>query len=323
MSDHKNRAPQSEVRLEKKELEGIVGAVSKTYNDLKGINHIQEKNLPSRKEVYHIMDDLFEILFPGYLGHTDVTWADIDYFIGEKVNSIFQHLTEQAVRALRYQCKLTVCNPVPEDKCLIQADRAVRALLEKLPEIRDYLKDDVEAAYNGDPAATSFDEIILSYPCVEAIATHRIAHILYGYDIPLIPRMMAERAHSRTGIDINPGATIGRSFFIDHATGVVIGETTVIGRNVKIYQGVTLGALSIPRDSKGNALRDGGKRHPTIEDNVTIYSNATILGGKTVIGKNSVIGGNVWLTNSVPPNSRVTISNPDLCIKGSACDIGQ
>ncbi|MFH1994873.1 MAG: serine acetyltransferase, partial [Nitrospinota bacterium] len=151
---------------------------------------------------------------------------------------------------------------------------------------------------------------------------HRIAHVLYGYDIPLIPRMMSERAHSRTGIDINPGANIGRSFFIDHATGVVIGETTVIGRNVKIYQGVTLGALSIPRDSEGNALRDGGKRHPTIEDNVTIYSNATILGGKTVIGKNSVIGGNVWLTNSVPPNSRVTISNPDLVIKGSSGDIG-
>ena len=180
-------------------------------------------------------------------------------------------------------------------------------LIESIPELRKILTLDVKAAYEGDPAAKSYNEIIFSYPGLFAITVHRIAHILYEKDIPLIPRIMSEYAHSLTGIDIHPGAKIGKSFFIDHGTGVVIGETCIIGDNVKIYQGVTLGGKSFPKDQNGNIIR-GQKRHPTIEDNVTIYAGATILGGETVIGKNSIIGGNVWITESIPPNSKVTLS---------------
>ena len=182
-------------------------------------------------------------------------------------------------------------------------------LLEEMPRLRAVLMGDVHAAYGGDPAAREHDEIILSYPCVTAIATYRIAHELYKRDIPLIPRIMSEWAHSLTGIDIHPGAEIGENFFIDHGTGVVIGETSIIGQNVKLYQGVTLGALSFRRDMNGRLVK-GGKQHPTIENEVVIYSGATVLGGETTIGARSVIGANVWLTASVPPNTKVTIGNP-------------
>ena len=190
------------------------------------------------------------------------------------------------------------------------AQDATEYLLNQVPQIREYLKSDVIAAFDGDPAAKSYEEIIISYPCIMAIATHRIAHELYLKDVPLIPRIMAECAHSATGIDIHPGAKIGKSFFIDHGTGVVIGETSIIGENVKIYQGTTLGALSFPKDERGRIIK-GGKRHPTIEDNVTIYAEATIL-GDVVIGKNSVIGGNVWIKESVPENVVVTAESGGL-----------
>jgi len=190
------------------------------------------------------------------------------------------------------------------------AENVTQRLLARLPKIRELLKGDVGAAFDGDPAAKSYEEIVISYPCITAIATYRIAHELYLKQVPLIPRIMSECAHAQTGIDIHPGARIGKNFFIDHGTGVVIGETTVIGENVKIYQGATLGALSFPKDERGRIIK-GGKRHPTIEDNVTIYAEATIL-GDVVIGKGAVIGGNVWIRESVPAGVTVTMANPDL-----------
>jgi len=190
------------------------------------------------------------------------------------------------------------------------AENVTRHLLTQLPKVREMLKGDVIAAFDGDPAAKSYEEIVISYPCIMAIATYRIAHELYLKQVPLIPRIMTECAHARTGIDIHPGAKIGKNFFIDHGTGVVIGETTVIGDNVKIYQGATLGALSFPKDERGRIIK-GGKRHPTIEDNVTIYAEATIL-GDVVIGKNAVIGGNVWIKESVPAGVTVTTPHADL-----------
>jgi serine O-acetyltransferase len=198
------------------------------------------------------------------------------------------------------------------------ADAVVMRLFNKLAELRALLNEDVLAAFAGDPAAKSVEEIIFSYPAIQAITTHRIAHELYREEVPMIPRILSEHAHGKTGIDIHPGAQIGRSFFIDHGTGVVVGETCVIGNNVKLYQGVTLGALSLPRDSDGTLIRHR-KRHPTIEDNVTIYSGATILGGETVIGEGSVIGGNVWLVESVPPHSKVLY---DARLKHSRTDDG-
>jgi serine O-acetyltransferase len=190
------------------------------------------------------------------------------------------------------------------------AEAATHHLLSRLPKIRELLKGDVGAAFDGDPAAQSHEEIVISYPGITAISTYRVAHELYLLEVPLLPRIMSECAHSETGIDIHPGAKIGKNFFIDHGTGVVIGETTIIGKNVKVYQGTTLGAMSFPKDARGRIIK-GGKRHPTIEDNVTIYAEATIL-GDIVIGKNSVIGGNVWLNKSVPPGTTVTVAGADL-----------
>jgi serine O-acetyltransferase len=202
----------------------------------------------------------------------------------------------------------------PEDVCRKRAQVVVKELLEKIPEIRSLLSGDIEAAYNGDPAAVSAEEVILSYPCVLAITTYRIAHELYLRGVPLIPRIMSEYIHSQTGIDIHPGAKIGKNFFIDHGTGVVIGETAEIGDNVKIYQGVTLGALSFPKDEKGRLIR-GRKRHPTVGNNVVIYSGATLLGADAVVGDDVVIGGNVWITSRVASGTKITIAPPELKYK--------
>ena len=288
-------------------LPNLVGRVIDTYSDSKGINHIDGLNLPSKTAVYDSLDKLFRIFFPGYVGDLPVTRSSLNYMVGELLDEIYTGLSTQVEKAYRYRCRMDLCDRCD---CRQLADNAVIDLLEKIPEIREILKIDVAAAFDGDPAAKSFDEIVLSYPCVEAIATHRIAHELHLAEVPLIPRMMAERAHSRTGIDIHPGANIGKNFFIDHGTGVVIGETTDIGDNVKIYQGVTLGAMSFPKDERGRIIK-GRKRHPTIEDDVTIYAASTILGGKTVIGKGSIIGGNTWITSSVPPGSKVSLSEED------------
>jgi serine O-acetyltransferase len=279
-----------------------------SYHTVGGFNHPEGVNLPSREHVVSILRNLLTLCFPGYFGTEPVLKKNVAFFVDALVDAVYIHLREEIAKSLIYEAQL---NHEPPERCYAQADRVVVEFLDTLPRIRALLMGDVEAAYDGDPAAKSHDEIILSYPCIEAIATYRLAHELYIRRIPLIPRIMSEHAHSRTGIDIHPGAVIGAHFFIDHGTGVVIGETTEIGHSVKLYQGVTLGALSFRKDAEGRLVK-GGKRHPTIEDEVVIYSSATILGGNTVIGHGCVIGANVWLTESVPPRTKVTIGKPNL-----------
>ncbi|MDI3530816.1 MAG: serine O-acetyltransferase [Candidatus Atribacteria bacterium] len=286
-----------------------------SYRNTERITNIEKRRFPSRSQIIKITEELRELLFPGYLGRTDLCWSNVEYFVGNQLDRLFTLLSEEIAKAFGSlsaegageEFHSFLCS------CRERACRETELFFSKLPKIREMLEDDVQAAYDGDPAAKSIEEIIFSYPCVLAISVYRMAHELFLQDIPLIPRMMTEYAHALTGIDIHPGARIGRSFFIDHGTGVVIGETCEIGDNVKIYQGVTLGALSFPKDERGKIIR-GTKRHPTIESGVTIYAGATILGGNTVIGKNSVVGGNVWLTHSIPPNTKVIIEEPRLRI---------
>ncbi len=288
----------------------ITREISATYEDEEGINHLDGSNMPQREEVLAVLEQLLEILFPGYSGRHPIDQAGIEFAIGNLVNDVFKRLCEQVERAFAYRCKLERCS---DCDCVRLSETAVLGLLESLPRVRGLLKTDVRAAMAGDPAAKSTDEVVIAYPGLRAIAVHRLAHELYRANVPLVPRVMGEYAHTMTGIDLHPGATIGNTFFIDHGTGVVIGETAVIGDRVKIYQGVTLGALSFPRDGEGRVIK-GSKRHPNIEDDVTIYAGATLLGDIT-IGHDSVIGGNVWLTESVPPHTKVTIASPELTIQ--------
>lgn len=288
----------------------ITEGLYRTYQDDEGISHIDGANMPERVQILKALEDLLELCFPGYTGRRPVTRASLEFVVGDLVNQVFETLCPQVRRALAYTCKVRCCQTCD---CVRQAEEAVLALLDGLAPLREILKTDVAAALEGDPAARSADEVIIAYPGLKAVAVQRIAHFLYAAEIPLIPRVMGEYAHTETGIDIHPGATIGRGLFIDHGTGVVIGETAVLGDNVKIYQGVTLGALSFPKDERGKLIK-GAKRHPNIEDNVTIYAGATILGDIT-IGSGSVIGGNVWLTESVPPNTKITIAPPELSIR--------
>lgn len=257
-------------------------------------------DLAGRKEIYEILDNILAVLFPGSFCKDKVSREDIKFYLSDMLRHLSFKLGKHVREVFRYRCKKDNCENCD---CDGRASEAVKALMEKLPDIRTLLMGDIKAAYEGDPAAQYIDEIVLSYPCVEAIATYRIAHLLYKLDVPIIPRIMSERAHSLTGIDIHPGAEIGTGFFIDHGTGVVIGETCTIGKNVKIYQGVTLGALS-PFDNRG-VPRKGEKRHPDIGDNVIIYANATILGGDTVVGDGAIIGGNTWIIKSVPPGAHI------------------
>ena len=249
-----------------------------------------------------MLDDLIAILFPGCHGHEPVPADQLRAKVEEKLRSVRAALRRQIELAFRYQCAFDRCAVCGD--CGENAEKAVHVLLTALPEIKRVLQEDIQAAYEGDPAARSTMEVVMSYPGLLAIMTHRLAHVLYVQKVPLIPRILSERAHSLTGIDIHPGATIGSGFFIDHGTGVVIGETCVIGRRVKLYQGVTLGARSFPLDDKGHPIK-GIKRHPNVEDEVTIYAGATILGGRTTIGKGAEIGGNVWLIHSVPAGAKV------------------
>jgi serine O-acetyltransferase len=294
-------------KLNNKKLENLVGEVARTYKGDSGINFIDASNLPMRDEILEVLDLFFEVLFPGYTGKKAVTKSNINFIVGDILCQIYTELSKQIERAFKYRCRMEKCDT---GDCRNLAEDATQHLLTQLPKIRERLKGDVAAAFDGDPAAKSYEEIVISYPCIIAIATYRIAHELYVKQVPLIPRIMTECAHTKTGIDIHPGARIGKNFFIDHGTGVVIGETTVIGDNVKIYQGATLGALSFPKDERGKIIK-GGKRHPTIEDNVTIYAEATIL-GNVVIGKNAVIGGNVWIKESVPAGVTVATPHADL-----------
>jgi len=296
-----------ENKLTNNKIEELVGEIAQTYQGDSGINFIDASNLPVQGEILKILDLLFEVLFPGYTGKRTVTKSNISFIVGDILCRVYTDLCEQVERSYQYQCRIKKCDGCD---CRTMAENVTQHLLAQLPKIRELLKGDVGAAFDGDPAAKSYEEIVISYPCITAIATYRIAHELYLKQVPLIPRIITECAHAKTGIDIHPGAKIGKNFFIDHGTGVVVGETTVIGNNVKIYQGATLGALSFPKDERGKIIK-GGKRHPTIEDNVTIYAEATIL-GDVVIGKNAVIGGNVWIKESVPAGVTVTTPHTDL-----------
>jgi len=265
-------------------------------------------NLPGTAAITAVLEKLLGVLYPGCHGQAPVAHEDGHQQLRGTLEQIANALYDQAHRTLEYACKHAKC--ISCDDCKGQAHQAVAALLDGLPAIRDMLQEDIQAAYEGDPAARSTMEIVMSYPGLYAITVHRIAHALYQQGLPLIPRVMSEHAHARTGIDIHPGASIGPGFFIDHGTGVVIGETCRIGRRVKLYQGVTLGALSFAKDEETGILVKGVKRHPDVEDGTVIYAGATILGGDTVIGRGAVIGGNVWLTHSVPPGAKVYNRTP-------------
>jgi serine O-acetyltransferase len=294
--------------MQKTLIARIVEDTLNTYEKDGGINHIEGPNLPSRESVTEIVTNLIHVIFPGYYEKQELSKADVTFYIWEKIVAVYHNLSREIFKSLRYDPKRKNL----DDESLSQQSIEVTIhLLHSIPKIRERLSKDVEAAYEGDPAAKSFNEVILSYPGLEAIAIYRIAHELHIQHVPLIPRIMTEFAHTKTGIDIHPGAEIGEYFFIDHGTGVVIGETCTIGNNVRLYQGVTLGALSFKKDKDGKLIK-GIKRHPTIEDNVIIYAGATILGGDTLIGKDSVIGGNVWLVESVPPSTTVTLKSPEL-----------
>jgi serine O-acetyltransferase len=271
-------------------------------------------NLPGQRAVVELLERLVAVLFPGCHGQAPVTDATAEDALQTTLADTAVRLRDQVQRAFAYQCEFEKCRDCGD--CRKKATAAVGALLEQLPAIRAVLQEDITAAYEGDPAARSTMEIVMSYPGLYAVTVHRIAHALYAAGVPLIPRVMGEHAHTRTGIDIHPGAQIGPGFFIDHGTGVVIGETTVIGRRVKLYQGVTLGALSFAKNAQGRLVK-GFKRHPNVEDHVVIYAGATILGGETTIGRGSVIGANVWLIHSVPPNSKVYNQEPKPFIKAN------
>jgi serine O-acetyltransferase len=280
-----------------------------SYTRVGGVSYMERCGIPQQEMILQLLLQMLELLFPGYTGRRQFHVEGQFFAVGELLNQIQSGLTDQVTKAYAFRCEKDSC----DQGCRVRAQETVIALLQKLPAIREVLLTDAQAALDGDPAARSLDEIILAYPGFRCISIHRIAHELYAQQVPLIPRVMSEYAHSVTGIDINPGATIGPHFFIDHGTGVVIGETAIIGEHVKLYQGVTLGALSFPKDACGKLIK-GSKRHPNIEDHVTIYAEATILGDIT-IGHHSVVGGNVWLTEALPPHSKVTASPTKLAVR--------
>ncbi|MBX7073893.1 MAG: serine acetyltransferase [Pirellulales bacterium] len=302
----------SDFRL-KELLPELTARLVNTYREVGSINHLGQCPLPNYQVVVGIIEDLKEVMYPGYRRRENLHFGNVTYHVGDLIDGLHDKLTNQIGRALRHDARVTRNRYECDDDADYEALGQEKALLflDQLPEIRRVLAHDVQAAFDGDPAVRNVDEIIFCYPGLEAITVYRLAHALYQLQVPLIPRMMTEWAHNKTGIDIHPGAHIGDHFFIDHGTGVVIGQTCEIGERVKIYQGVTLGALSFPTDGDGNLVR-GQKRHPTIEDNVVIYANATILGGGTVIGHDSIIGSNVWLTRSVAPHTTVLLEKPNL-----------
>lgn len=302
----------TDIRL-KEELPTITDQLVETYTECSRLNHLAHEPLPNRDAVADIVADLYEVLFPGYGKRQNLHIGNIGYYVGSLMDSLHDKLTTQIGRALRHE----LCEESPHVDCEKIAQPKAVELLRRLPAVRKTLEQDVDAAFRGDPAARSHHEIIFCYPGLEAITVYRVAHELHGLGVPFIPRMMTELAHAKTGIDIHPGARIGPGFFIDHGTGVVIGETCEIGRGVKLYQGVTLGALSFTKDDDGGLLHGSYKRHPTLEDGVVVYANATILGGQTVIGARAVVGSNVWLTESVPPDTTVVLEKPKLRLKGA------
>lgn len=291
--------------LIEKELVGIMDGIIEDYNENKFIDKIDIANQPDKRVITDILSKLHQIIFPGFFKPSTYKSYTVKSTVSMLVEDVLYNIKRQIAITLKYDSVF-----VDSSRCEVEseAQRIAVEFFKKIPMLREYIEADVEAAFDGDPAAYNKEEIVVSYPGFYAITVNRIAHELHLLGVPLIPRIMTEHAHSLTGIDIHPGATIGKYFFIDHGTGIVIGETTVIGDNVKIYQGVTLGALS----TRGGQKLKSVKRHPTIEDNVTIYSGATILGGETVIGRDVVIGGNTFITSSVPAGTRVSAKQPEL-----------
>ncbi len=274
-------------------------------------DHVGPVPIPSHKAIIDIIYQVRQILFPGYFTKTKLHASNLEYYLGKETTELYERLTNEIIMAIRHDCRRT---NQPCTRCEERGHRMALSFIETLPGISALLSTDTRATLAGDPATSSSDEVIFCYPGLLATSIYRMAHELYLLEVPIIPRIMTEHAHSLTGIDIHPGASIGPGFFIDHGTGVVIGETTVIGANVRVYQGVTLGALSLPKDA-GKTLQHV-KRHPTIEDDVIIYANTTILGGDTKIGARSVVGGNIWLTESVPSDTRVLLKRPELVYSG-------
>jgi len=290
------------------QIDNIVGAILDDYNDDRVINQMEIFGQPEYDVVTDIIEKMLKVIYPGFFRDKSYRFYNIKSHLTVILEDVMYNLNKQVQVALKQNHENA---DKTEEELRIQAEDIVVSFFERIPLIREYVETDVHAAFNGDPAAYNMNEVILSYPGLRAITIYRIAHELYLLNVPLIPRMMTEYAHGLTGIDIHPGATIGKNFFMDHGTGIVIGSSTIIGCNVRIYQGVTLGALST---RAGQKLR-GTKRHPTIEDNVIIYSGASILGGETVIGEGSVIGSNAFITSSVEPGSKVSIKNQELVIK--------
>ncbi|HEY4103746.1 MAG TPA: serine O-acetyltransferase EpsC [Polyangiaceae bacterium] len=281
-----------------RDLEAVIDSVVESYDGPEEINNLESAALPNKRAVIQAYNHLKPVIYMGFYSQRSLTRGNLRYAISEHLYPACEILVDQIGRAFAYEERAGKAQ-APAG----WSEELVLRLLRNLPELRRILNADITAAYEGDPAAKSVEEIVFSYPVVEAITAHRIAHVLYSDKVPIVPRIIAEYAHGLTGVDIHPGAKIGEGFFLDHGTGVVIGETSIIGRSVKMYQGVTLGALSTRRSECGDPTHR--KRHPTIEDNVTIYAGATILGGDTVIGEGSVIGGNVWLVRSLPPHSKM------------------
>jgi serine O-acetyltransferase len=287
----------------------LVATIASSYSKHQDTIHLDANALPSKDVIIEVVSMLRALIFPGFLGRQNLKTETFEYYIGDMLINIYEKLYEQIGYALKHQAvKKQDFSGDIDDK----ANGIIQAFFAKIPEVREVLATDVQAAYDGDPATDDTSEIIFSYPGIFAVSIYRLAHELHRLGVPLIPRIMTEYAHSVTGIDIHAGAAIGRHFFIDHGTGVVIGETTVIGDHVKIYQGVTLGALSV---RGGQALR-GVKRHPTLQDRVTVYSGASIFGGETVIGAGAVIGSNVFITKSVAADTKVSMKSPELVFKG-------
>ena len=291
-------------------LEELASQLLASYTSDERARRISRRFLPSREAIVEILEAILDLMYPGYFGRRDLSVDTLKEHLVQQVTELAPRIEREVEHCLCYG-REREDSSAEFRECAPRARQVTQVFLGRLPKIRALLVRDVQAAFDGDPAATGLDEVILAYPGVLAVSVYRIAHALYDLGVPMMARIMTEWAHSRTGCDIHPGARIGAGFFIDHATGVVIGETTEIGEGVKLYQGVTLGALSFPRDAAGQIIR-GRKRHPTVEDGSTLYANATVLGGDTVVGSGSVIGGSVFLTRSVPARSRVSLKEPDL-----------
>jgi serine O-acetyltransferase len=310
----------SDLRL-KEQLPALTDEIVETYTTVGKINHLGHCPLPKYEEIIAATLDLKDILYPGYRRREGLHIGNVTYHVGDLIDGLHDKLTTQIARALQHEARVArgidACDDTEDYPARGQA--LAIAFLERIPDLRQLLAMDVQAAFDGDPACKNLDEVILCYPGLEAVTVYRLAHELHVLGVPFIPRMMTEWAHKQTGIDIHPGARIGHHFFIDHGTGVVVGETCDIGDHVKLYQGVTLGALSFPTDASGKLIRNM-KRHPTLGDRVVIYANGTILGGKTVIGHDCVIGSSVWLTHSVDPHTVVTIERPNLLIRDKLPD---